>query len=289
MQTDQTVCYGEARVRLLSTTDPIIDDSINAPNIRKPLSGNLTMRVHAVQDVDHATTGRFSRGPETYVSLKVEDAFKGKTRNTRTDRWDGDGFDVYVDKANEVELTVYDKAGDRPTPIGLLWVRISDIVEEMRRKKIESDFNSAGWVSADKMRDSGGSTRTDGHFSLGGIPQPGNNRGPGGLQPGQGGPAGPGGQGGAAGGNVEIDAWFALEPSGRIHVTMGFSMFRCHKLQSDWMLTKTSETNEGPTTIRCWPQSSRCRASKERRGSREARPQIYHTTVLQHHALRSLR
>jgi hypothetical protein len=37
---------------------------------------------------------------------------------------------------------VYDKSGDRPVPIGMLWVRISDIAEEMRRKKIETDLYS---------------------------------------------------------------------------------------------------------------------------------------------------
>jgi hypothetical protein len=36
----------------------------------------------------------------------------------------------------------------RPVPIGMLWVRISDIAEEMRRKKIETELNASGWVSA---------------------------------------------------------------------------------------------------------------------------------------------
>jgi hypothetical protein len=33
--------------------------------------------------------------------------------------------------------TVYDKAGDHPTPIGMLWIRIADIAEEMRRKRLK--------------------------------------------------------------------------------------------------------------------------------------------------------
>src|ERR1700753_2105856 len=41
------------------------DDSINAPNMRKPLSGHLSFRIQQVRDVDHASVGKFSRGPET--------------------------------------------------------------------------------------------------------------------------------------------------------------------------------------------------------------------------------
>ena len=48
------------------------------PNMRKPLTGHLAMRIHAVKDVNHALTGFMSRGPETFVIIKVEDAFKGR-------------------------------------------------------------------------------------------------------------------------------------------------------------------------------------------------------------------
>jgi hypothetical protein len=81
----------------------------------------------------------------------VEDAIKGRTKPTRTDKWIDEVHDFGIDKANEIEITVYDKTGDHLLPIGMLWVRISDIVEEMRRKKIESDLQNSGWVSADMM------------------------------------------------------------------------------------------------------------------------------------------
>ncbi|EOD47088.1 putative protein kinase c protein [Neofusicoccum parvum UCRNP2] len=158
------------------------DDSLNVPSARKPLTGHLTMRIHQVADVDHAATGRFSRGPETFVIMKVEDVFKGRTKATRNDRWTDEVHEFDIDKANEIELTVYDRAGDHPLPIGLLWIRISDIAEEMRRKRIETELNSSSamWVSADKM--------------------------------GAGGP-----------GPIYIDSWFALEPVGRIQITMSFA------------------------------------------------------------------
>lgn len=195
---------------------PATDDSLNAPNMRKPLTGHLQMRIHAVRDVDHAVASRFSRGPETFVIMKVEDNVRAKTRATRTDKWTEESFSVDIDKANEIELTVYDKSGDRPTPIGFLWVRISDIAEEMRRKKIESEFQQNGWVSADKMADGGSPNKPGSQFqspqtqfmhpsdAAGGDPT---------LSP-----SGPQHSSNAA----MIDSWFSLEPAGRIHLTMSF-------------------------------------------------------------------
>ncbi|EZF75870.1 AGC/PKC protein kinase, variant 10 [Trichophyton soudanense CBS 452.61] len=187
-----------------------LDDSLNAPNMRKPLTGHLTMKIHAVRDVDHAAGSRFSRGPETFVIMKVEDAVKAKTRATRSDKWTEETFNVDIDKANEIELTVYDKSGDRPTPIGMLWIRISDIAEEMRRKKIETEFNASGWVSADKMDH--GPIRPDTQFQ-GSSFQP--------SQPARTQPPGQAPIGQNA--TVMVDSWFALEPVGRIHLTMSFA------------------------------------------------------------------
>jgi hypothetical protein len=214
-----------------------IDESLNAPNMRKPLTGHLTMRIHAVKDVDHAASSRFSRGPETYVIVKVEDTIKARTKSTRNDRWPEENFDIDIDKANEIELTVYDKSGDRPIPIGMLWIRISDIAEEMRRKKIESEYNASGWVSADKMSN-GGPGRQDTHMSMGsqsqfsGAPHPGPQGQPYGQASGAP-PASP----------VMIDSWFALEPVGRIHLTMSFgkivsSGIKRHVVNSIWQSNK---------------------------------------------------
>ncbi|KAF2401549.1 hypothetical protein EJ06DRAFT_395938 [Trichodelitschia bisporula] len=188
------------------------DDSLNIPSQRKPLTGHLSIRIHGVADVDHASTGRFSRGPDTFVIFKVEDTFKGRTKTTRNDKWTDELHEIDIDRANEIELTVYDRAGDHPMPIGMLWIRISDIAEEMRRKRIETEFNSSGWVSAEKMGDSG--IRPDIHF------QPPPNQpamvmhGPAGAQPG----AGPVPQTGP----IFIESWFALEPVGRIYLSISF-------------------------------------------------------------------
>ena len=203
----------------IDSADGDDDDSLNAPNMRKPLTGYLEMRIHAILDVDHASTSRFSRGPETFIIVKVEDNVKAKTRASRTDRWMEETFNIDIDKANEIELTVYDKAGERPIPIGFLWIRISDIQEEMRRKKIESEFQAQGWVSADKMANGGG----------GGTGPSGKTMSD--FQPPPSAPFMPPGDGAGAGtmagmpqqaNAVYIDSWFSLEPAGRIHLTMSF-------------------------------------------------------------------
>ncbi|KAK0636815.1 hypothetical protein B0T17DRAFT_483783 [Bombardia bombarda] len=129
--------------------DDADDDSINMPNLRKPLSGQLTIRIKSIHDVDHAPLSRFSRGPDTFVIVKVEDNVVARTKTSRTDQWENEHHTINIDKANEIELTVYDKPNEHPVPIALLWIRISDIAEELRRRKIETE--AQGWVSADRL------------------------------------------------------------------------------------------------------------------------------------------
>jgi hypothetical protein len=204
----------------------LLDDSINAPNIRRPLTGRLQVRVLAVKDVDHATTSRFARGPETFVIIKVEDATRVRTKSTRNDKWLDEGHEIDVDKANEVELIVYDKPGEHPLPVGMLWVRISDLVEELRRKKIEQEINNSGWVSAEKMANGPTGRASDGHNFAGAI-APSATGAPGtppmymgtsgrvvAQQPSQG-----------PGSAPNVDAWFSLEPVGQIHLSLNFSMW----------------------------------------------------------------
>jgi hypothetical protein len=198
------------------------------PNMRKPLTGQLAIRVMAIKDVDHATTGRFTRGPETFVAVKVEDNVVARTKASRNDRWDGEYHTIEVDKANEIELTAYDKPSEHPLPIAMIWIRISDIVEEMRRKKIEQEINNSGWVSADRM---GNPSAPPSQFPMNpSHPQ----FGPPPTSPGyqQGGQGGPGGFGSPQQQQMPmqplpiaaapIDGWFNLEPAGQIQLQLSF-------------------------------------------------------------------
>lgn len=204
------------------TRDP--DDSLNSPNMRKPLSGSLTMFIHQVKDVPHASANRFSRGPETFVIVKVEDTVKGRTKPTRNDKWTEELPVLDIEKANEIELTVYDKSGPYPTPIGMLWIRISDIAEEMRRKKLESELNNSQWVTADKMDNGSLHSRQDSAYSSTHTAQDRNSRGSS-TRESQSHLANQDSSSKAAAKATAIDAWFALEPVGSIHLTMSFS--RC--------------------------------------------------------------
>lgn len=205
-----------------SLTLAATDDSINMPNLRKPLTGQLSIRVLAVKDVDHAPLSRFSRAPETFVTIKVEDNVMARTRASRNDKWEAEFHSIFVDKANEIELTVYDKPGEHALPIGLLWVRISDIAEELRRKRIEAETNTSGWVSADRL---GSNPR---------VPPPQFPMGAQGPQfagpPTSPVPAQHGGQmynpppppAHTPIVSQPIDAWFNLEPTGQIQLSLNF-------------------------------------------------------------------
>lgn len=179
--------------------------------------------------------------------MKVEDSFKGRTKATRNDKWIDELHEFDIDKANEIELTVYDRTGDHPLPIGMLWIRISDIAEEMRRKRIETELknSSAMWVSADKMGGGAASGQAEMQFQ----PPPGQGQAasaPGGTG------AGPTADVGQAGphpqtGPIFIDAWFALEPVGRIQLTMSFGKDALHLPR--FVLTYRSQASQGPSAV----------------------------------------
>lgn len=148
--------------------------------------------------------------------MKIEDDFKGRTRATRTDKWTDEVHEIEIDKGNEIELTVYDKTGgEHPIPIGMLWIRISDIAEEMRRKRIESEFNNSGWVSADRTVEDGQPRGYDGQAN-----------GASGQKGGLGGSSSATAFGGSGphlqNSPVVIESWFSLEPVGRIQLSMTF-------------------------------------------------------------------
>lgn len=172
------------------------------------------------RELDHApiVSGRSrsaSKVVETYVSIKVEGTQLAKSHPSRTDRWNED-FEIPVDKANEVEIVVYDKQVSEPhaIPIGLLWIRVNDLVDALRRQKVPMD-GQGGWVTAGAMPgDNHGGVAMqapsgDMNAPLGYAGPPGGNVGPG--FPGQ--------------GSEGIEAWFAVEPAGAIALQLNFGMF----------------------------------------------------------------
>ncbi|KZT28872.1 hypothetical protein NEOLEDRAFT_1145622 [Neolentinus lepideus HHB14362 ss-1] len=187
------------------------DDDQRKDNLRaKPLSGKLQVMIKGARELDHTPIVKARSASkqvrETYISLRVEGTQYARSHPSRTDRWNED-FDITVDKANELEVAIYDKQVSEPypVPIGLLWIKLSDLAEAQRRQKVLMESGQGGWVTANAM--SGDSTS----------------------------PGGPGGQNGDAplsgpdnrsfvGGNFTnmaigqdgIDAWFAVEPAGAL-------------------------------------------------------------------------
>lgn len=180
----------------------------------KPLSGTLYVTVKGARELDHAPIITRSRSAskqvtETHVSIKVEGTQLAKSHPSRTDRWNED-FEITVDKANEVEIVVYDKQVSEPhaVPIGLLWIRITDLVDALRRQKVGME-GQGGWVTA-------GAMPGDSPISAPMPPTLGDMNAP--LNSGDGGPMGLGTRTTTDG----IDAWFAVEPAGAIALRLDF-------------------------------------------------------------------
>lgn len=183
------------------------------------------MSVRAARELEHAqvvtswkTRSSSKQAIETNVSIKVEGTQRARSHPSRTDRWNED-FEIEVEKANEVEITIYDKqvSEQYPVPIGMLWIRLNDLVEALRRQKVELESGS-GWVTATAM---GGSPDSQPHAAHG---QPGGSGGPGDFNNHALDMPGRMDSGGMFSSQPEgIDAWFAVEPVGAISLGLNFS------------------------------------------------------------------
>ncbi|KAF9194757.1 Serine/threonine kinase [Haplosporangium sp. Z 11] len=179
------------------------EDSTTTPGtaLRRPMTGTLYVRISGIKHQNNAPT-RNSRPAESMACIKVDGAPRAKTKMARNGpsgiRWNED-FEVPVTKASEIEITVFDKPDNIPVPIGLFWLKISDLVEELRRKKVEAD-NDAAWKAANVLDLS---TRTP-------VIRPGT------------GPLGDNPVNGVEG----IESWWDFEPIGQISLKFNFGKFK---------------------------------------------------------------
>jgi hypothetical protein len=130
--------------------EEFLSDGQRKDNLRKPLAGKLIISLKMARDLNHVPLSRRSSKVfnETTVVIKIEGNERGVSHPSRNDKW-YEEFDLLIDKANEIELTIYDtQAGGDPTPIGMLWLRVSEVIEALRRQKVEADTQGAGWVPA---------------------------------------------------------------------------------------------------------------------------------------------
>nr|ODO02707.1 AGC/PKC protein kinase [Cryptococcus depauperatus CBS 7855] len=166
-ETDSKKVESESKIQLLRKAkrryetlakfgNPVDDESEFEPDgkrkeaLRKPISGKLIISLRAARELNHrALSRRFSKAfTETTVVIKVEGNERAVSHPSRNDRWHED-FHIPVEKANEVEITIYDTVAPGDTaPIGMLWLRVSDLVEALRRQKVGIEGQGAGWVTA---------------------------------------------------------------------------------------------------------------------------------------------
>lgn len=116
------------------------------PGARRPVTGKLQLQIVEALELAHAPTRMF-RDPQTVVMIKIDGNIQNRTRPSKNDKW-ADKFEMHVDKATEVELLIYDQSGDKTLPIGLLWLKISDIAESLRKQKLEFEQHDSNWVPA---------------------------------------------------------------------------------------------------------------------------------------------
>jgi C2 domain len=213
---------------MMYAVDPAAEGDAKSGMRPKNLSGKLQVIIKGARELEHApivTSGRSRSASkqvvDTYVSLKVEGTQRARTHPSRTDRWNEE-FEIPVDKANEVELAVYDKQASEPhpVPIALLWLNIQDLVEALRRQRVNQETGQGGWVTAGDMN------------NIPGMPQPGHHpSGSGDYQPpfnSSGSLTQPGFPGAGYGGQSDgIEAWFALEPVGAIAMKLNFGEPLC--------------------------------------------------------------
>lgn len=182
--------------------------------LRKPISGKLVISLRSARDLNHRALPRKSSKVynETTVVIKIEGNERAVSHPSRHDKWLED-FEISVDKANEVEITIYDSiAPGDSAPIGMLWLKVSDLMEALRRQKVGMEGQGAGWVTAATAATMGprhGSAPDSVTLHSSGtlrIPNHG---------------------GGRDGG---IEGWWSVEPAGAISLRLDFGGFLLIKL-----------------------------------------------------------
>lgn len=204
----------------------MVDDGPNGralPGIRRPVTGKLQLEIIEAKDLAHAPTRMF-RVRQTAVMVKIDGNTQCRTRSSKTDKWTAaDSFEMHVDKATELELLVYDQSGERTLPIGLLWLKISDITESLRRQKVDQDQQDTNWVSADVAQQHPGPSSSISpapqDISETSTPTNSNSNNSNSSTS----PVGNGGnQQSSMASSEGIRAWFDVEPVGQIHLQVNF-------------------------------------------------------------------
>lgn len=104
-----------------------------APGLRRPVTGKLQLEILEATELLHAPT-RLIRTPDTVVLVKVDGQIVFRSRSARNDKWN-ELCETHVSKASEIEISIYDQSTDKSLPIGIFWLKITDITEALRKRK----------------------------------------------------------------------------------------------------------------------------------------------------------
>ncbi|KAJ2624600.1 Serine/threonine kinase [Coemansia sp. RSA 1358] len=154
--------------------DETINESMDAnamyqPAARRPISGKLQLRIHRAKNLRRAPihTKAF-RSPQQFVVVKIDGKVCGTTPIVKDSVFNY-YFEIEVKKASEIELSIFER-GDKDYLIGLMWIRLSEIYEDIRKKEIVAD-SSSGWATAEQVAKNAGSG--PGHLSQSSTAPPG--------------------------------------------------------------------------------------------------------------------
>ena len=102
------------------------------------------------RNLEHVPT-RTMRSPITITTAKIDGTVKYKSHPTRTDKW-FENCKIPVNKGSELELEIHDESSDKRQLIGIIWIKVADIAEALRKQKVKDGQNDLGWVSAKIVR-----------------------------------------------------------------------------------------------------------------------------------------
>ncbi|KAG1157612.1 hypothetical protein G6F37_006550 [Rhizopus arrhizus] len=164
------------------------------PGFRRPVTGKLQLELLEACELAHAPT-RMIRTPATIVLVKIDNQVVFRSRPTRNDKWN-ELCETHVNKASEIEISIYDQSTEKSLPIGVLWLKITDITEGLRKRKIPQ------WMLAQQQqiqnKEEGAAEEEDNTMA---APAMNNN---------------------VLESNNGIEAWFDVEPVGKIALRLNF-------------------------------------------------------------------
>lgn len=109
------------------------------PGVRQPISGTLVIKILAEQNL------AYSEDSEISVLLQIDGVTRGHPFKAATSDRRMDHFREEVTRANEMELLVVAQGRERGGLIGLLWIPLNEIADELRRRA----QGNVGWCPAD--------------------------------------------------------------------------------------------------------------------------------------------